>query len=428
MFSRWGAFVYRFRRPIVVLAILLAVAASTLAVQASSAMSSGGWLDANSESAAVAARLDAEFGAGKSSVIALFRSSDPALKATSDEFQAAIATATAGLKTDPMVTRVIGYAETGDTRFISTAGDAAYVIVELDATDEESVELVDQIRAAIQPPAGFTYQLTGYGPITKDGAALSEKDLQKAEIVSLPIAAVVLILVFASLIAAGMPLLVAGLAIPTSLALIYLVAQQVEMSIYVLNIATMLGLALAIDYSLFIVSRFREECAVAGPWRSGRTIGATAGKAVAFSGIAVAIGLSGPAPVRGAGHPLDRHRWGARRRFSVVFALTFLPAMLGMLGHRVNALSLVASSPIPPDHGRRRGRPERALGACRPRGHAPADHGPHPDPGLPPAPGQPVPAHRTGRSGAESTRPASRVATRTSPSRPSSRRARPHRS
>jgi RND superfamily putative drug exporter len=341
MFSRWGAFVYRFRRPIVLLAVVLAVAASTLAVQASSALSSGGWLDANSESAAVSARLDTEFGAGKSSVIALFRSSDPALKATSAEFQAAIATATAGLASDPTVTGIIGYAETGDTRFISTAGDAAYVIVQLDATDEQSVDLVDDIRAAIQPPAGFTYQLTGYGPITKDGAALSEKDLQKAEIVSLPIAAFVLILVFASLIAAGMPLLVAGLAIPTSLALIYLVAQQVEMSIYVLNIATMLGLALAIDYSLFIVSRFREEL------RRGRTVEeaversvATAGKAVAFSGIAVAIGLSGlllfAAPaIRSIGIG------GALVVVcSVVFALTFLPAMLGMLGHRVNALSI----------------------------------------------------------------------------------------
>ena len=111
---------------------------------------------------------------------------------------------------------------------------------------------------------------------------------------SLPIAAVVLLLVFGAVLAAGTPLFVAGLAIPASLALIYLVAQQVEMSIYVLNIATMLGLALAIDYSLFITSRFKEEL------RHGRTVGdavqrsvATAGKAVVFSGLAVAIGLSG---------------------------------------------------------------------------------------------------------------------------------------
>ena len=241
----------------------------------------------------------------------------------------------------PEVTGIIGYAETGDPRFISTAGDAAYIVVELNVTDEQSVEVVDPIRAAIVPPAGYTVALTGYGPITKDSAEQSEKDLQKAEIVSLPVVALVLILVFASIVAAGMPLLVAGLAIPSSLALIYLVAQQVEMSIFVLNIATMLGLALAIDYSLFIVSRYREEL------RRGRTVAeaveravSTAGKAIAFSGVAVAIGLSGlllfEAPaIRSIGIA------GAIVVLcSVVFALTFLPAILGMLGHRVNALSL----------------------------------------------------------------------------------------
>ncbi len=340
MFSRWGAFVYRFRRPIALIAVVIALASSVLATQASSALSSGGWLDANSESAAVSARLDTEFGAGKSSVIALFRSTTPGSDATSDEFQAAIASAVSGLADVPHVTGVIGYAETGDRRFISTAGDAAYIVIQLDLTDERSVDAVDPIRTAIAPPAGYTVASTGYGPITKDSAEQSEKDLQKAELVSLPVVALVLILVFASIVAAGMPLLVAGLAIPSSLALIYLVAQQVEMSIFVLNIATMLGLALAIDYSLFIVSRFREEL------RRGRTVGesveravATAGKAVAFSGIAVAIGLSGlllfEAPaIRSIGLA------GAIVVLcSVVFALTFLPAVLGMLGHRVNALS-----------------------------------------------------------------------------------------
>ena len=341
MFNRWGAFVYRFRRPVALIAVIVAIASTTLASQASSALSSGGWLDANSESAAVSARLDTEFGAGKSSVIALFRSDAPGADAKSAGFQAAIASATAGLSAVPEVTGVIGYAQTGDARFISTKGDAAYVVVQLNLTDEDSVEVVDDIRAAIKPPTGYAVQLTGYGPITKDSAEQSEKDLQKAEVVSLPVVAFVLILVFASLVAAGMPLLVAGLAIPSSLALVYLVAQQVQMSIFVLNIATMLGLALAIDYSLFIVSRFREEL------RRGRSVGdaversvATAGKAVAFSGLAVAIGLSGlllfEAPaIRSIGIA------GALVVLcSVVFALTFLPAVLGMLGHRVNAWSL----------------------------------------------------------------------------------------
>jgi RND superfamily putative drug exporter len=341
MFSRWGAFVYRFRRPVSILAIVLAVASMALATRTADSLSSGGWLDTDAESALVADRLDTEYGAGRSSVIALFRADQAGADAKSPAFQEAIATSLDKLRTDSRVTGFVGYAETQDPRFISQAGDAAYVVIELDMSEEASVAVVDDLRAAIVPPAGYTYQMTGYGPITLDSAAQSEKDLARAETVSFPILALVLILVFASVVAAGMPLLVAGLAIPSSLALIYLVAQQVEMSIFVLNIATMLGLALAIDYSLFIVSRFREEL------RRGRTVSeavertvATAGKAVAFSGIAVAIGLSGlllfEAPaIRSIGIS-----GSLVVLCSVLYALTFLPALLGMLGHRVNALSL----------------------------------------------------------------------------------------
>ena len=257
MFSRWGAFIYRHRRPVAILAIVLAIASATLATRTADALSAGGWLDADAESATVADRLATDFGAGRSSIVALFRSDAPGADATSSGFQEGISTALAEVTRDERVSGTVGFAETGDRRFISTAGDAAYVVIELDMTDEQSVAVVEDLREQIDPPAGMTYQLTGYGPITLDSAEQSEQDLQRAEVVSLPIAAVILILVFASVVAAGMPLLVAGLAIPSSLALIYLVAQQVEMSIFVLNIATMLGLALAIDYSLFVVSRFR---------------------------------------------------------------------------------------------------------------------------------------------------------------------------
>src|SRR5512144_1252519 len=99
MFSRWGAFVYRFRRPVALIAVVIAIASTTLASQASSALSSGGWLDANSESAGVSARLDTEFGTGKSSIIALFRTDAAGADAKSPAFQDAIATATAGLAT-----------------------------------------------------------------------------------------------------------------------------------------------------------------------------------------------------------------------------------------------------------------------------------------------------------------------------------------
>ena len=340
MFSRWGAFVYRFRRPIVVLTVLLAVGSLALASRASGELSSGGWLDPNSESAEVANRLDTEFGAGKSSMIAVFSSSDGA-DATSPAVQQEIAGSLSDVARDSHVTGILGYAETGDRRFISSDGTAAYSLIQLNVSDEASVEIVDSVRSAIHTPTGLTVQLTGYGPITKDSAEASERDLQRAETVSLPFAALILIAVFASLIAAGMPLLVAGLAIPSTLGLIYVVALQTEMSIYVLNIATMLGLSLAIDYSLFIVSRFREELA------RGRTVGdsveraiGTSGKAVAFSGFAVAIGLSGLLFFEAAALRSIGIAGSLTVLCSVFYALTFLPAILGILGHRVNALSI----------------------------------------------------------------------------------------
>ena len=340
MFSRWGAFVYRFRRPIVLLTVLLAIGSLALASRASEELSSGGWLDPNSESAKVAERLDTEFGAGKSSMIAVF-TAPAGTDAASPAVQQEIAASLADVSKDSHVTGIIGFAETGDRRFLSTSGSSAYTLIELNVTDEESVEIVDSIRSSIHAPSALQVQLTGYGPITKDSAEASERDLQRAESVSLPFAALILIAVFASLIAAGMPLLVAGLAIPSTLALIYVVALQVEMSIYVLNIATMLGLSLAIDYSLFIVSRFREELG------RGRSVGdsveraiGTSGKAVAFSGFAVAIGLSGLLFFEAAALRSIGIAGSLTVLSSVFYALTFLPAVLGMLGHRVNALSL----------------------------------------------------------------------------------------
>jgi RND superfamily putative drug exporter len=340
MFSRWGAFVYRFRRPFVIGALAFALAMAFFGVNASSHLSSGGWLDTTSESAQVDERLASEFGGGKSSIIALFRSSTT-INATSPAFQAAIAQTVAPLAGDPDVSGIVGYAQTKDARFISTAGTATYVVIQLNATDEQSVDLVSGIRAKLSAPAGFSYQLTGYGPITKDAAVLSEQDLARAETVSLPIVAFILVLVFASLIAAAMPLLVAGLAIPTTLGLIYFVSRQIEMSVYVINIATMLGLALSIDYSLFMVSRFREELA------RGRTPGeavakamATSGKAVAFSGFAVAIGLSGLLLFKSSAISSIGVAGSLVVIGTLVYALTFLPATLGMLGHRVNSLSL----------------------------------------------------------------------------------------
>ena len=129
MFSRWGRFVYRFRRPVALLSIALAIGLSIFGVQASSHLSSGGWLDTSSESAGVDETLARDFGVGRSSLIVLFRST-ASTDATSPEYQAAIATTLAPLVADPDVAGVVGFAQTGDRRFISTDGKAAYALME----------------------------------------------------------------------------------------------------------------------------------------------------------------------------------------------------------------------------------------------------------------------------------------------------------
>ncbi|MEX2547417.1 MAG: MMPL family transporter [Chloroflexota bacterium] len=341
MFSAWGAFVYRHRRAVALSSFAFALVIGGLfAGQASGVLSSGGWLVRGSESAIVGDQLAEDFDGGRSTMIALFRADGA--DAASDDVQDKVAASLSSLTTETFVSDVVTYREAGnDPRFISNDKTKTYAIIVLDTTDEESIDQVGHVRDLIIPQPGLAYQLTGYGPLAGDANAQSEEDLRNAEIVSLPLALIILLAVFGSVLAAGLPLLVAGLAIPTTVGMIYLVGSQTEMSIYVINVATMLGLALAIDYSLFLVSRFREEL------RRGREVGeavqiavGTAGKAVTFSGIAVAIGLLGllffvsPAissiGIAGSLVVLS----------SVFFGLTFLPAVLGMLGPRVNALSL----------------------------------------------------------------------------------------
>jgi uncharacterized membrane protein YdfJ with MMPL/SSD domain len=338
MFSRWGRFVYRRRRWVAGTAVLLVLVSLFFAGKASSVLTTGGWYDPGSESQQVAERLASDFGDGNSSLVVLFEAPQRT-DAASTAFQGQVASALTGLAGDPRVASVIGYAQTGSSRFVSTGGDATWVLVKLNLNDDDATTAVEGLRREISTPAGFTVKLTGTGPMSAAMSDQSEKDLRLAESVSLPIALLILILVFGTLVAAGLPLLVAGLAIPSTLAIVWVLAQQMTMSIFVSSVVTMLGLALAIDYSLFMVSRFREELAV------GRSVGeaveltvATSGKAVAFSGSAVALGLSGLLFFRAPTLSSMGIGGALISVVSVFYALTFLPAVLGLLGHRVERL------------------------------------------------------------------------------------------
>ena len=234
MFAALGRTVYRYRRAVALLSVAIALTASLLATDLTRSLSGGGWNDPGSESAAVARRLASDAGSGSGQVFVVYAGA-PGTDARGAEFQAAVADSLAALAEDPLVTGVTGYAQLPDDRFISLDRTAAVVIIDLATVPEDAIDDVERMRQLIGPIDGVDIALTGVAPIAHDAAETSERDLLRAELTSLPLALVILVAVFASLVAAGMPLLVAGLAVPTTLGIVAILAQLTEMSLFVLN-------------------------------------------------------------------------------------------------------------------------------------------------------------------------------------------------
>jgi RND superfamily putative drug exporter len=195
------------------------------------------------------------------------------------------------------------------------------------------------VRGAVRTEELTTY-VTGAPAVYLDITEASNEDIRRAEEYAFPLALVILVIAFGSLVAAGVPVLIGGASVVVTLAALYFLAGVYDMSTFVLTISTMLGLGLGIDYALFAVSRFREELDhYVVSEAVSRTV-ETAGRSIFFSGTAVLIGLTGLlffpyVFLRSIGVA------GALVVFvSVAAALTLLPAVLGILGHKINALSV----------------------------------------------------------------------------------------
>ncbi len=187
---------------------------------------------------------------------------------------------------------------------------------------------------------GFSVVMTGGGTLDHDFNALSQHDLKSGELqVGLPAALIVLVLVFGAVVAGLVPLLMAFVSIIVALGLCALVADAFSLSVFVVNMLTGMGLALGIDYSLFVVSRYREERSRGRPEPDAIGIsGATASRAVLFSGTVFVIALSGMLLV--PSNVMKSLAVGAISVgiVSVIAALTLLPALLGLIGDGVNRL------------------------------------------------------------------------------------------
>src|SRR5712692_1605940 len=183
--------------------------------------------------------------------------------------------------------------------------------------------------------------VTGDPAVDHEFTSLTASDVEQAEFRALPIALLVLLIIFGTLVAAAMPLLLAMVAVPVSLAIIYGIGLHISVSIFVLNVASIIGLGISIDYSLFMVRRFRDELAAGRSVTEavGWTI-ATSGEAILFSVLIVMIGFAGLLLIR-VGLTTSLGIGGAAVvAVSVLAALTLLPALLSVLGPRINALRI----------------------------------------------------------------------------------------
>ena len=356
MFEAWGRRLYRARRLTLVIALLFAAAAGVWGTGVFGKLDSGNtFTPPNSQSSAESALAASLFGRNSADVVVLFHSAartvaDPAYRQAVTGYLARIPA--------NEVTKSATYWTSGQQDLVSADRHSTYAVLQLTgSTDQARETTYNAIKAeftAGAPDAGITAQVGGY---TATEVAINDAvsaNIARAESISFPVLLILLVIIFGSVVSAIAPLLLGGLAILGSLTVLRLLTLATTVSVYSVNITTILGLGLGIDYGLFIVTRFREELrrpALLAPGGTtplgtaeveravARTM-ATAGRTVLVSGVTVALALSSlmlfqPVFLRSMGYG-----GVATVAVDVIAALTVLPALLAVLGRRVNALAV----------------------------------------------------------------------------------------
>ena len=344
MFAGWGHLVYRFRWAMLVgSGVLLAI--SVVGLLSGGTLTSGGPLTSNLESARAGNLITSELANNSkvtSNFMLIFRSDS--LTVSDPAFRDAVLAALNPIQDDTRISSLVSPYNAPNASVASALtskdGHEALVSVELKSSAPKSWADYTALRDEVNSDS-LTVTGTGFVPINQAFNTTLESDLQRAETITLPVTLILLVVIFASIVAAGLPLGVGVLTIVGGLAGTYLLSHVTDVSQYALNIVTLIGLGVSIDYSLFIVNRFRDELG-AGASREeaiARTM-ATAGRAITFSGLTVAVGLSAMLFFQGTFLASMGAAGAIVVAVAVVYGLTFLPALLAIIGPSVNRLRL----------------------------------------------------------------------------------------
>ena len=346
MLTRLAEFTIRRRRWILVGALLVFMLSGALGGNVAERLSSGGFEDPDAESSRADDILTEQFGAGAPNFLLLVTAKSGSVD--SGDVAAAGAALTQELSAEPTIGQAVSYWTLGNAPPLrSKDGSKALVLAVIEGTQDEVQDHVEVLSPKYTRSDGpMQVRVGGFAEVFREVGETIKSDLTRAEAIAFPVVLFFLILVFGSLVAASLPLAIGALAVVGTFLILRIVASVTEVSVYSTSLVTGMGLGLAVDYSLFIVSRYREEV------RHGLDSGAavirtvqTAGKTVAVSGLTVAAALLALLIF-----PLAFLRSFAYAgigvvAFCVAGAVVVLPAMLAALGPRVEKWSLFKRHP-----------------------------------------------------------------------------------
>jgi RND superfamily putative drug exporter len=334
----WGRFVGRRAWAVLITGIVVVIAAGAFGLGVFGQLSQGGFDDPASESARELALEQATFGGHEADVIAIY--SSPTLHVDDPAFKSAVEGTIAALPHDAVQASVTYYA-TKAPSLVSTDDQATRVILTLSGTSQDTKSTNwDAVKDHLDAP-GLTTNLAGQWAVYGDVSPQVSKDIARAESITLPIVFLLSLVIFGSLISALMPTLVGAIAVMGAFAVVRVMTGFTAVSIFSINVITLLGMGLAIDYALFVVSRFREELALQ-PDETRPSVNtaimrtmATAGRTVLFSGLIVAAALA--SLLLFPQNFLRSMGYGGMAAVLVAMtaALTVLPALLAILGRRI---------------------------------------------------------------------------------------------
>ena len=344
-------------RAILITAGILVALGAGYGATAATQLSPAGYEVPGSEATRAAELLADEFDAGTANVVLLLTTavteggSAPIDSGQSRQDAAAVA---ATLRSIDNVGEVVSYWETGAPQLRSATGDQALISARIIGDEDLVYDRVDEIRDAFDEPVGtLAVDVGGSGAVNLEVVEQSERDLLRAEMLVIPLTTIIMLIVFRSVVAALLPLIVSAIAVVGTAVVLRAMSEVTLVSIFALNLTTALGLGMGIDYSLLLISRWREEReAGAEPTGAVATAVTVAGRSIFFSGLTTAATL---AALLLFDYPLLRSL--ALAGFVVVLlatlgALVVLPAAMVLLGERVEAWSIRRPEPKPITEGR----------------------------------------------------------------------------